>query len=141
MTKRELEMEVRRQQLCASEARQKVYDTSFALNLLLNDSVTPFHTATTSDGTRHDFALGIVRSVPGRHTFQCFSKEDIQPDDKRVILWVTAFPEGDFFGLALREDEIKKLSNRPDKGPPELKEMLQAAIKSLSAETTVLEEL
>jgi hypothetical protein len=46
MTKRELEMEVRRQQFYAGEARQKAYDTSFAPNLLLNDSVTPFHTAT-----------------------------------------------------------------------------------------------
>jgi hypothetical protein len=45
-----------------------------------------------------------VRSVPGRDIFQCFSKEDVQADDKQIILWVAAFEEGDFFGLALREE-------------------------------------
>lgn len=139
MTKQELEMEVRRQQFYASEARQKAYDTSFALNLLLNDCVTPFHTATTSDGIRHDFALGIVRSVPGRDIFQCFSKEDVQADDKQIILWVAAFEEGDFFGLALQEEEFKRLPGKTSEEALELKEVLQEAVKSLSAETTVLE--
>jgi hypothetical protein len=134
MTRRELEIEAYSQKLFAEEAEQKAEDLGYALELLLNDRFKLFHTATTSDKSTHEFLMGIARNIPINDIFRSV-KASSQTEDRRIILWKTAFGPGELIGSAYHEIEFSSLPAKLDGQVPELKELLQKAIQKLPTGT------
>jgi hypothetical protein len=132
MTRRELEIEAYNQKLLAQEAEQKADDAGYALELLLNDRFKLFHTATTSDKGAHEFLMGIAKNVPINDFFTSVMARS-QTEDRRIILWKTTFAPCEVIGSAYHEREFRSLPNKLNDQAPELKELLQEAIKKLSA--------
>jgi hypothetical protein len=135
MTRRGLEIEAHRQKLLAEEAEQKAEDVGYALELLLNNRFKLFHTATTSDKGTHEFLMGIARNAPINDIFRS-AKAGSQTEDRRIILWKTTFGLGELIGSAYHEREFRSLPNKLDDQAPELKELLQEAIRKLFSETS-----
>jgi hypothetical protein len=135
MTRRELEIEAYSQKLFAEEAEQRAEDLGYALELLLNNRFKLFYSATTSDKGTHEFLMGIARNVPINDIFRSV-RASSQTEDRRIILWKTAFGPGELIGSAYHEREFRSLPNKLDDKVPELKELLQGAIRKLFTETS-----
>jgi hypothetical protein len=133
MTRRELEIEAYSQKLFAKEAEQKAEDVGYALELLLNQRFKLFHTATTSDKGTHEFLMGIARNVPINDIFRSVMARS-QTEDRRIILWKTTFGPGELIGSAYHEREFRSLPTKLADQAPELRELLQEAIRKLSNE-------
>jgi hypothetical protein len=109
------------------------------LNLLLNGSFEEFHTALTRDGAVHEFLLGTVRNVPASGPLGWLVPKG-QAENRRIILWKTAFNEGGIYGSAYHEPDFRTFPNQLDAEASEQKQMVKEVIDSIPAELPFLGE-
>jgi|SRR5882757_9438082 len=135
MTKRDVEMQAYRQKFLAQEAQQKAEDVGYALELLLNDRFRPFHTSTTSDRGKHEFLIGVVKNLP-INDISRLVRGGSPTEDRRIILWKTTFESGEVIASAYHDEEFRSSPSKLDGQAPELKALLQEAVRELSTDTS-----
>ncbi len=138
-TKRDLEVAAHNQMFRAQRAEQKAADTSHALNLLLNGSFTILHTGLTLDGAVHEFLLGIVRNVPVSSQIG-WPVPAGQTENRRIILWKTAFEPRGVYATVYHEPDFQALSNQLDAETAYLEAMIKEVVDKIPPEAPYLIE-
>ena len=114
-----------RQGARADQAQRKVEAQEHALNLLLDGQMIEFHTATTDDGTFHDFSLGIAQNVPiDEPRRKIVSRQSAE--DFPVVVWRTRFEPKGVYATVYEPHQFSGLADQIT-DQPALKEVLRVA--------------
>ena len=130
LSQRDWEIKLRNMISRAEKAEQQADDLQHTINLLLNGSFHPFHTALTINGAVHEFSIGIVRNVPIKPTFDNLLSSN-STGNRRMILWKTKFEPRGIFATSYLEDDFKKMVNELPPEEKELPQVVQAAILAI----------
>ena len=135
VTKRDLEIAALKWKVCAESAQQHEEEMAHALNLLVNDAVDWFAQHQTSDGTIHEFGIGIALEVPIKDSVtRVIRGADVE--NLPVVLWKSTLPNAKKSLYASGPDRFKGLIDVVLKhcGDPHVREEMIRLIESISRE-------